>query len=415
MSKKIRFGIFGVGRGGSLIGNIYASGAEVVALCDRRPAVIADRKVNFPQCKDAVEYDDFDQFIQHDMDVVLLGNYFCEHAKYAIKAMRAGKHVLSETISNITLAEGVALCRAKEETGMTYALLENYPFFKENLEMERVYKEGSLGNLVYAEGEYSHPMSAESLNNMSPGERHWRNWTARTYYSTHALAPLMQMTDSMPTKVSAMASFQPEVAKGTAMRTGDAAAVILCQTDTNAVFRVIGWAGYAPHGNFYRLCCTKGGMETNHGNGKMRLCYNEWTTPEGKESVNEYDFGWPDEELGKKAEGAGHGGGDFFVIYNFVKDLEEGREPYWNVYRATTTASVAILAWRSVLNGNACYDVPDFRREEDRKKYENDNVSPYPDENGKVNIPCSSQPYSPTEEDLESAHSCWKNADYVLN
>ena len=364
MKKKIRFGIFGAGRGGSLIPNIYVSGGEVVAICDRRPAAVAARKAEFPECKDAAEYEDYELFLQHDMDAVLLANYFCEHAECAIKAMRAGKHVLSETISNITMAEGVRLCRAKEETGMTYALLENYPYFKENLEMQRVYAEGKLGSVVYAEGEYSHPMSEKEQNTLAPGERHWRNWTPRTYYSTHALAPLMQMTDSMPTKVTAMASVQPEVAKGTALRTGDAAAIIMCQTNTNAVFRVIGWANYAPHGNFYRLCCTKGGMELNHGNGKMRLSYNKWTTPEGQEPVTEYDFEWSDRELGKLADGAGHGGGDFFVIYHFINDLETGREPDWNVYRATTAASVAILAWRSVLNGNTCYDVPDFRLED---------------------------------------------------
>ncbi len=414
MSSKIRFGVFGSGRGGSLIGNIYASGGEVVAICDRRPAAIAQNKIQFPDCKDAAEYSDFDEFIKHDMDAVLLGNYFCEHAEYAIKAMRAGKHVLSETISNITMAEGVALVRAKEESGMTYALLENYPNFKENLEMERLYKEGTLGSLVYAEGEYVHPMSEQEQNMLAPGERHWRNWTPRTYYTTHALAPLMQMTDSMPTKVSAMASFQPEVAKGTALRTGDAAAIILCQTNTNAVFRITGWAMYQPHGSFYRLCCTRGGVETNHSTGKMRLCYNHWCVPEGKEAFSEYDIKWQDEELGKRAENAGHGGGDFFVIYNFIKDLENGREPYWNVYRSTAAASVAILAWRSVLNGNTCYDVPDFRCEEDRKKYEFDTISPYPDENYKVSVPCSSKPYAPTKEDLAKANEYWKNADYLL-
>lgn len=47
MAKKIRFGIFGSGRGGYVIGNIYDSGAEVVAICDRRPAAIAQYKENF--------------------------------------------------------------------------------------------------------------------------------------------------------------------------------------------------------------------------------------------------------------------------------------------------------------------------------------------------------------------------------
>lgn len=412
MKRKIRFGIFGLGRGAHLSACIGNAGAEVVAVCDYHPTTLKNCIANYEACKNAVAFDNFDEFIKCDMDAVLLCNYFCEHAPYAVKAMRAGKHVLSETIGNITLAQGVELCRVKEETGMTYALLENYPYFKENLEMRRVFHEGTLGSLVYAEGEYIHPMSVQEHCDLAPDERHWRNWTPRTYYSTHALAPLMMMTDSIPTRVSAMASFQPEVAKGTALRTGDAAAVILCQTNTHAIFRVIGWGEYAPHGNYYRLCCLKGGMETNHSNGQMRLCYNQFSRPDGIEDcIKEYPIEWQNQSLGEIAQNAGHGGGDFMSVYEFVKCLENGTEPYFNVYRSTTLASVAILAWRSILNSNTAYDVPDFRNEEDRRRYEFDTISPYPDEKFQVDIPCSSLPYHPTEADLENAHRLWEEHD----
>ncbi len=109
------------------------------------------------------------------------------------------------------------------------------------------------------------------------------------------------------------------------------------------------------------------------------------------------------------AKGMGHGGGDFFVVYDFLKCLEEGREPYWNVYRSTAIASVAILAWRSVLNNNMAYDVPDFRKEEDKLRYEQDNITPFPDENLRASVPCSSKPYAPTEEDIAVAEEVWKN------
>ena len=78
------------------------------------------------------------------------------------------------------------------------------------------------------------------------------------------------------------------------------------------------------------------------------------------------------------------------------------------------TASVAILAWLSVLDGGKPYDIPDFHREEDRKLYENDTLSPYPNEKYEADIPCSSQPYAPTEEDLQCARSMWRNADYLV-
>ena len=46
-------------------------------------------------------------------------------------------------------------------------------------------------------------------------------------------------------------------------------------------------------------------------------------------------------------------------------------------YFATTMASVAILGHRSLLEKGVPYDIPDFRLEEDRKKYENDYSTPF--------------------------------------
>ena len=406
---KLRFGIIGGGRGASFVSSIRASGAEVVAYCEKNEKPVARLKKELPDMDKVMFYSDYDEFLKHDMDAVILANYFSEHTPYAIKAMRAGKHVLSETTSNVTMAEGVELVRAVEETGKIYGLLENYPYTKPNLAMEKLYKSGKLGKIVYGEGEYVHPMSSDEQNRYATGVMHWRNWTPRTYYTTHALAPIMKMTDCMPKRVTAMAAFAPEVAKDTALNTGDAAAIIMIQTDNDAVFRVNGWSIFFPHGSHYRLCCTKGGAEISPTTGKMRVSYGKLTKPADVEQCEaEYDCEWPDKELGEYADRTGHDGGDFWVIHEFVKALEKGETPYWNVYRATAMASVAILAWRSVLNGNCAYDIPDFSKEEDRKLYENDNVSPYPRENGKVDFRCSSIPYAPTADDIAAAEKYWK-------
>lgn len=416
-NKKIRVGIFGVGyrgnalgRGGSLIECFEKSGAEVVAICDNHELHLRYCKEQCFKNREVGLYTDFDSFIHHDMDAVLLSNYFPEHAEFAIRAMRAGKHVLCETTSNITLADGVRLCRAKEETGMSYALLENYPYFKSTQEMDRLYRGGTLGEVVYAEGEYVHPVTRFEKNRLAPGKYHWRNWLPRTYYLTHSLAPLMHMTNAMPVRVTAMASSKPESMKGTASRVADLAAILLIQTDKNAVFRVTGCAGFAQHGNYYRLACTRGTVESDRGNTRVKLTYNPWDKPEGAETYSDYAPAWPDPELGALADGAGHGGGDFFAIYDFIRSLENGTEPYWNVYRATAMASCAILAHRSLLNGNAAYDVPDFRREEDRRKYEMDAASPFPDGNGHVNFSPSSCSYAPSDEDYAQAMRDWKES-----
>jgi hypothetical protein len=52
-------------------------------------------------------------------------------------------------------------------------------------------------------------------------------------------------------------------------------------------------------------------------------------------------------------------------------------------------SAVAMLGWRSSLHNAAEYKIPDFSNEEERKAYENDNLSPFPDENGVTNYPCT--------------------------
>ncbi len=64
---------------------------------------------------------------------------------------------------------------------------------------------------------------------------------------------------------------------------------------------------------------------------------------------------------------------------------------------------VAILSHRSMLEGGKPYDIPDFRLEECRKKYENDRITPfYGTDGSEPNIPCCSHTdYKPTETQLK--------------
>ena len=76
----------------------------------------------------------------------------------------------------------------------------------------------------------------------------------------------------------------------------------------------------------------------------------------------------------------GHGGVDFWMLRNFIEYLKGNYEPFFNVYRATALSAAAILGWRSVLDGGRSYDIPDFTKEEERRKYENDLLSPFANE-----------------------------------
>ena len=155
--KTIRIGIFGLYRGANFIDSMLANNAEIVALCDKNTKRTADANERIGGI--ATCYENFDDFIEHPMDAVFLANYFHEHAPYAIRCLEKNIHVISECTSNSTMAEGVALVRAARKSKAFYMISENYPYMVFNQEMRRVYQGGTLGRILYAEGEYNHPTS----------------------------------------------------------------------------------------------------------------------------------------------------------------------------------------------------------------------------------------------------------------
>lgn len=414
-NKEVRIGVMGTQRGKAFIENINViSGAHVTAVCDQDPKALESAK---DLLDDSVaRFNNFDEFINSGLfDGVVLANYFCEHVPYAIRAMEKGIHVLSETTPALTLAECVALCRTVERTGCKYMLAENYPFFACNLEMKRLYDSGKLGHVLYAEGEYNHPADTKALNQMAPGRLHWRNWLPRTYYLTHALAPVMHITGNMPKAVNCKSVFAPSCLKGTARNVGDMLSIMLCEMQDGSLARVTGCAAWGGHGNWYRICGEKGNVQNLPGSlEQVRVQYNDWQVPQSEEVCTSYQAKWYDDEtLNDYAAHAAHGGGDFWVSYHFIRYLADDVEPFFNVYRSVAMSAVGILALRSSHNGGAEYLVPDFTNEQDRKKYENDTLSPFPSENSPATISCSSRPYTPSAEDYAQAEADWNASGAV--
>lgn len=391
--EKIRIGIFGLRRGSSFFDEIKTCGGEIAAVCEKDEAQIKEVAESI---EGAAVYTDFDEFIEHPMDAVLLANFFPEHAEYAIKALEKNIHVFSECISNGTLAEGVRLCEAAEKSSAQYMLAENYPYMLFNREMKKICEGGSLGKIFYAEGEYNHPMDwydTSAVLSIRPYEKHWRNFLPRSYYITHSLAPIMSATGAFPKRVTAMPVYAPLPEDcPSSSHVADVAAIITTLNDDGSVFKVTGCSAFGAHSNSYRICGEKGQIENIRGTDKVMLRYNDWQIPEGKEAVNFYVPEISEEEKALIGD-AGHGGGDFFVIREFFNSIRENKPHQFDVYFATAMASVAILAHRSITEGNIPFDVPDFRRKEDRDKYRDDTLSPFWLSDGTApTYPCCSNP-----------------------
>jgi predicted dehydrogenase len=384
--KPIRIGVIGVGRGQSFMRAAEPVGFELAAICDTWQERLTPVGKQFG----VATYTDYDRFLEHDMDAVVLGNYFHEHAPFAVKALNAGLHVMSETAACHTLAEGVALARAVETSGKTYLFAENYPYMVYNQEMRRLYQEGLIGEFKYGEGEYVHPDPAEVKLARSCGFNHWRNWIPATYYCTHSIAPVMFITDTRPVKVNGFVvpyDFNDPTQTMHAKQS-DTCSVIICRMDNGAVMKSLHGA-LRGHGNYVRIHGNKGLMENSrHGDKqRLRVWREPWEKNEDEPTERVYKPDFP--VYHDRATRAGHGGGDFFTSYHFAQAIRTGEPPYLDVYRGIDMSIAGILAWRSALNDSAPIDLPDFRQESVRQQHENDHWSPDPKRKGPGQPPSS--------------------------
>lgn len=387
-NRKLKFGVFGTWRGLAYIKAAeIIDEAEVTAIFDKDPEKIEAAKKHCPP--DVKVCGSFEELLQSGVDAVILCNYFNEHAPYAVQALRAGVHVLSETQAAVTMKECVELVEAAEESGKFYALAENYPFFRANMEMAKVYQSGQIGEVIFAEGEYVHPMSPEENRHYNPGPSHWRSRTPCTFYCTHAMAPLMAITGLMPKKVIGKVAAGWDYAGTLGGTTGDCYGIELVEMENGSVFRVGGCGAFGGHGNWYRIGCSRGGVESVRGsNDEVRLTVNPWfLSDENRQFGTECVYMPEMTAEGKKAVNFDHGGGDYWVVRNFVKDVLDGRQPFMDVYRSAAMAAIGILGWQSVVAGSKEMEIPDFRDKAAREAHRSNDLTPYSTANKPATLP----------------------------
>src|SRR5260370_41227915 len=158
MDRRLRVGVVGARRGLTLARACQMVGMEVVAVCDLDRARLSSASAALG----AVPYQDYDAFLEHDMEGVILANFFDAHAPLAIKALKVGKHVMSETAACKSFAEGVQLLRTVEQTGRVYLFAANYPFKPPRRDLPPLYHPAHRGPFHHAERHALPPLSPHS-------------------------------------------------------------------------------------------------------------------------------------------------------------------------------------------------------------------------------------------------------------
>ncbi len=176
----------------------------IVAVCDIVPSAAERAAAQL----NATAYTDFDKFLRHGMDVIIIATPDTLHAQQAARALEAGVGVVSEVPAATTIDDGQRLVQAYRKAGGFYMLLENYGYRDENELIRRMVQAEQFGDVYFGEGEYLH--DCRGLNRFADGSLTWRGRYFSGYvYIWHSLRPLLYILDDRPKRITAMGTMQP--------------------------------------------------------------------------------------------------------------------------------------------------------------------------------------------------------------
>jgi len=302
-----------------------------------------------------------------DLDAVIIGTPMHLHVPQAIAALQKGLHVLSEVPAGVSLEECkdlVAACRAS--SGM-YMMAENYTYTRANVTVREMVGRGEFGTPYYAEGEYLHELKA--LNEITTWRRKWQTGINGITYGTHSLGPILQwMPGDRVAKVCCAGSGHHYRDPRGDLYENEDSCVMLCRMKSSGLVKIrVDMLSDRPHAmHNHQLQGTDGCYESPRGPGDRHRVWlrsrcddpNEWLDLETLEDEFLPGF-W--REATETARKAGHGGGDYFEILDFV-DAIQGRRPCpIGIHEAMDMTLPGLVSQRSIREGGRWLDVPDSR------------------------------------------------------
>jgi len=371
--KPYKIGIAGTRGKSTLRGFQAIENADVTAVCDLDEAALN-------AFGDAVgiaagrRFRVFEDMLESDIDAVVIATPMQCHVPQAIAAMLAGKHVLCEVPAAVTMDELWWLVETKERTGRTFMMAENYCYTPAVQLVKALRGKGLFGTPFYAEGEYLHELDSHYLRHPD-GNPTWRAFwqlgRRGNFYPTHSLGPVMEwFAGDRVTEISCFGTgggyMRPEYRQ-------DELSVTMCRMRSGALAKITtACKAPRPHNmHAYLLQGTQGCYEAPRGLGDDHKIWLEGHPAPGDPADEKrwrslWDFRdylparWRDPP--EAAKDAGHQGGDFFLVQDFVDAMDSGEEPAVNVYRGAEWTAVGLLSELSAVNGGKTLEVPHFRR-----------------------------------------------------
>jgi predicted dehydrogenase len=401
---RVRLGYIGVGeRGRSHIAEaLLRDDVEIVAICDIQEASLQHCREQIKKSGKAtpLEYtgglDAYKKLLDHKaIDAVIIATPWQFHHPQAIDAMNAGKYVGCEVVAGLSMQDHWDIVHTSERTGIPYMTLENVCYRRDVMAALNMVRQGLFGEIIHLEGGYQHNLRNVLFNDgkhvyghgveFGPGALSEARWRTQfnvdrnaDIYPTHGAGPVMHYIDinkgnrftnlvSFSSKSRGLNTYVEEMAPGNKnakinYKNGDVITTMINCANGETVLLSHDTHLPRPYSLGFRVQGTKGlwmdvanSVYIEHQSKQD----DEWDAAD--EWFKKYDHPlWKKYET--KAEGAGHGGMDWFVFNGFIEAVKQKKQTPIDVYDSVTMSAITPLSEKSIADGNAPQEFPDFTK-----------------------------------------------------
>lgn len=363
---ELKVGIVGAaGRGASFFSSfIHHPHTRLEALCDINEEGIRKTAAEVGVDKVYLNYEEM--LDKAGIDLVLVGTPMPLHVPQSIAALRRGIHVMAEVPAAVSLEEAKELVLTCKRSSARFMMAENYCYMRPNVLVREIARRGLFGATYFGEGAYIHEL--KELNEVTKWRRKWQTGIDGCTYPTHSLGPVYQWMNERVVSVSCVGSgHHYQDPRGDFYENEDSI-TMLCRMEKGGLVDIrVDMLSNRPHNmTWYSLQGTDGCYESARGlgdepkiwlksiNGTM-----EWMPLESlaEQFLPEHWLRPPQEAMQ-----AGHGGGDYWEVQDFVEAILQDVEPPIGIHEAMDMTLPGLVSQQSILQGGAWLQVPDSRQ-----------------------------------------------------
>lgn len=408
---KVRVGLIGVGMRGQvhLDELLKRDDVDVTAIADPEQRMINMATQIFEKHNKPIppifangDYDYRNLLKRKDVDAVIISTPWEWHFIQTTESMQAGKITGLEVCGAMNIDECWGYVNTYEQTKVPVFMMENVCYRRDIMAVFNMVRQGKFGQIVHGQGGYQHDLRGVLFNDGESAygkgvkfgkegfsESKWRtmHYVNRNaeLYPTHGLGPVATMMDvnrgnrithltSMASKQAGLTDYIIKTASKdnpnakVRFKEGDIVQTLLKCENGETILLTHDTSLQRPYNLGFRVQGTDGiWQDIGWGDLNQGFLYFEnemehshrWTGSE--EYLKKYDHPlWKKNEA--KAEGAGHGGMDYFLINDFIECIKADKEFPFDVYDLATWYAVTPLSELSIATNGQSQEMPDFTK-----------------------------------------------------